>query len=221
MLTLTCDTELVPNSVIKTSLIRHPDEEFGTVPFSFDSDSMLQTICDRLVYQYFEDHIIDARLFQCQRLTQCPNVMMTYRNHRNFLETQLSESSSSDNCTLPTALILRHQTKAHCSWFNSKTIVALLSRAKRACFLFLFSVLFLFLVLLLPFPLPFLFAFSSSFLSPFLSFCPCPFLFLFLFFFLFFSFCDIALPHLSPKIQLGNQLQTQLQTYILLNFHFF
>ena len=62
MLALTCDVELVPSlRHLKASLlIRRPDEEVGTVPFSFDSDSMLQRICDRLVYQYFEDHIIDA-----------------------------------------------------------------------------------------------------------------------------------------------------------------
>ena len=113
MLALTCDMELVPGlRDLKTSLlIRHPDEEVGTVPFSFDSDSTLQKICDRLVYQYFEDHITDARL---------PG---TYQNHRNVLEMQPSESSSSDNCTLPTALIFRHQTKAHCSLLKSKTIV--------------------------------------------------------------------------------------------------
>ena len=70
MLALTCDMELVPGlRDLKTSLlIRHPDEEVGTVPFSFDSDPTLQRICDRLVYQYFEDHIIDAKLFQCQRV---------------------------------------------------------------------------------------------------------------------------------------------------------
>ena len=130
MLALTCDMELVPGlRDLKTSLlIRHPDEEVGTVPFSFDSDSTLQKICDRLVYQYFEDHITDARL---------PG---TYQNHRNVLEMQLSESSSSSssssssaNCTLPTALILRPQTKAHCSLFNSKNHpgVTLARKARR------------------------------------------------------------------------------------------
>ena len=85
---------LCPVSITKTRLlIWHPNEEFGTVPFSFDSDSLLQ-IWDqrsrnRLVYQYLGEHAIGAtggwppRLFQCQGLTQCPNVMITYRNHRN------------------------------------------------------------------------------------------------------------------------------------------
>ena len=249
MLSLTCDMELVPNSVIETSLlIRHPDEEFGTVPFSFDSvfnASMEYAIRLESINDFAKDHIMwrirlfhhASRVWLSLRPTCADDISESHEFSRNaafrvIIIRQLHFANSTHTQTPNQGTLFIVQIKNHRGITLAREarlfpFPFLLSFSSSSSFLFLpfpFPVPF-------PFPLPFhlfLFLFFLPFPLPFFHvFCPfvlvlsSSFSFcLFFFSFLTPPFCQKGCLHIALP-HLRNSIRKPIAKKIFLNFHFF